>query len=488
MVGHVLGGHIMYRPSKKVLAQIIAAGLIMSSAGIVPQVHAASEQYNAKSVGISDRLDEYIESSNGNSVDDLLITPDPIEVAGKIFNATSDVSVSAQSGEKSDGASVTDATTTDATATDASATNAIVANKYPQFNDRAVAITSGNLNIRTEASTDSDIVGTLPRGGVCLVKEKGDTWSYIASGSCYGYVLNDYLAFGDNAGEFEEANGTEKVAKINTTTLKVHENADENSDVVALVPEGESYTVLSRGDNWTEILVDDSASGFVKNEYVDLQYDTARAVSVAEQQAIDAQIEAAAVAAANAANSKTNTANATGKTTTNTTNTTTTKSTGTQTANANVQQSQTVAAAPVATTAPATTAAPVTTAAPAYVPTSSTGASAASYACQFVGNSYVWGGTSLTNGADCSGFTMSVYAQFGVSLPHNAAAQSSCGTEVSLSAIQPGDLLFYSNGGGISHVAMYIGNGMVVHAASTRDGIKISSYNYNAPVKAVRIL
>ena len=133
--------------------------------------------------------------------------------------------------------------------------------------------------------------------------------------------------------------------------------------------------------------------------------------------------------------------------------------------------------------APATTEAQVIS-----VPTSSSGASAASYACQFVGNPYVWGGSSLTNGADCSGFVMAVYAQFGISLPHNAAAQSNCGTQVSLSALEPGDLIFYSNGGGISHVAMYIGGGQIVHAASSRDGIKISAYNYHTPVKAVRFL
>ena len=98
--------------------------------------------------------------------------------------------------------------------------------------------------------------------------------------------------------------------------------------------------------------------------------------------------------------------------------------------------------------------------------TSSLGAQIASYATQFVGNPYVYGGASLTGGADCSGFTMAVFSHFGISLPHNAAAQSGCGTQVSLSDIQPGDLLFYDNGGGIGHVTIYIGNGQVCHASN----------------------
>ncbi len=114
------------------------------------------------------------------------------------------------------------------------------------------------------------------------------------------------------------------------------------------------------------------------------------------------------------------------------------------------------------------------------------GAEIAAYATQFVGNPYVYGGASLTNGADCSGFTMAVFSHFGIGLPHNAAAQSGCGTQVSLSDLQPGDLLFYDNGGGIGHVTLYIGGGQVVHASSPETGIKISSYDYRSPVCAVR--
>lgn len=110
------------------------------------------------------------------------------------------------------------------------------------------------------------------------------------------------------------------------------------------------------------------------------------------------------------------------------------------------------------------------------------------YAKQFVGNPYVWGGTSLTGGADCSGFTLSIYKKYNVSLPHHAASQAQMGTKVSMGEIQPGDLVFYAKNGNINHVAIYIGNGQVIHASSPKTGIKISSVNYRTPACARRYL
>ena len=119
---------------------------------------------------------------------------------------------------------------------------------------------------------------------------------------------------------------------------------------------------------------------------------------------------------------------------------------------------------------------------------SSKRAQIANYAVQFVGNRYVYGGTSLTNGTDCSGFTMSVMAKFGVSLPHNSGAQSGSGKSITSSQMRPGDLVFYSGSGGINHVALYIGNGQVCHASNARSGIKISTWNYRTPAKIVNVL
>ena len=110
------------------------------------------------------------------------------------------------------------------------------------------------------------------------------------------------------------------------------------------------------------------------------------------------------------------------------------------------------------------------------------------YAKQFLGNPYVWGGTSLTNGTDCSGFTMGIYRHFGISLPHSSRAQAGHGTKVDLANAKPGDLVFYGNGSGINHVAMYIGNGQVIHASSRKTGIKISNVSYRSFVTIRRII
>ena len=110
------------------------------------------------------------------------------------------------------------------------------------------------------------------------------------------------------------------------------------------------------------------------------------------------------------------------------------------------------------------------------------------YAKEFLGNPYVWGGTSLTRGADCSGFVLSVFKKYGVSLPHSSVAQSGRGTQIKVSEAQPGDLIFYGNGRSINHVAIYIGGGQVIHASNSKTGIRISNVSYRSPVKAVRIL
>ncbi|MCM1388037.1 MAG: NlpC/P60 family protein [Bacillus sp. (in: Bacteria)] len=110
------------------------------------------------------------------------------------------------------------------------------------------------------------------------------------------------------------------------------------------------------------------------------------------------------------------------------------------------------------------------------------------YAKEFLGNPYVWGGTSLTKGADCSGYVLSIYKKFGISLPHYSGSQANCGTSIKLSEAQPGDLVFYGKGSTINHVAIYIGGGQVIHASSPKTGIRISNATYRTPLKVVRIL
>ena len=110
------------------------------------------------------------------------------------------------------------------------------------------------------------------------------------------------------------------------------------------------------------------------------------------------------------------------------------------------------------------------------------------FALDYLGHPYVWGGTSLTRGADCSGFVLSVFRNYGISLPRTSAAQAGVGTKVSSAEMRPGDLVFYSSGGRIDHVAIYIGNGQIVHAANPRKGIIISRWNYMTPAKIMNVI
>ena len=164
-----------------------------------------------------------------------------------------------------------------------------------------------------------------------------------------------------------------------------------------------------------------------------------------------------------------------------------TQETAAQTEAPQTQETATQTEAPQTQETAAQTEAPQTEAsAPAA---SATGEAVVAYASQFVGNPYVWGGTSLTSGADCSGFTMAVFANFGVSLPHYAASQLSCGTQVSIDSLAPGDLVFFSSTGGeIDHVAIYVGGGSIVHAANSKSGICYGSLNWMTPVAACRVV
>ncbi len=295
--------------------------------------------------------------------------------------------------------------------------------QYPEFEGKCLAYVEEAVNVRKEPDEESERVGSLPVHGIALVVEKGDTWTLIESGITMGYVRNDYLLFGDAAGAYAETTCPKK-AKVNTTTLYVREEQDENSNCLTMIPEGEAYEVIEgdSGNGWTHIQVDSDIDGYVSSEYVDVSYGFSYALSVAEEEEIRRQQEEA--------------------------------------------EKRRLAEM-----------------------TSTKRMNVVNYALQFVGNPYVYGGTSLTNGTDCSGFTMSVYAHFGYYIPRTAAAQMQGLSSVDLASIQPGDLLFYrDSSGGIGHVTMYIGGGQVVHASSSTTGIIISSLGYRTPCGAARII
>ena len=267
-------------------------------------------------------------------------------------------------------------------------------------------ISSGNLNIRQEASTDSEVVGILTNHNACELLEDAGDWYKVTSGKVTGYVSKQYLVTGDEAESIAEQE-IKTVATVNTETLNVRAEKSTEAAVLSQVGNSEAFTVNSVADGWVEISVDDSV-GYISQDYVTLAQALPTAKTIEQVKYGDG--------------------------------------------------------------------------------VSDVRASVVSYALQFVGNRYVWGGTSLENGIDCSGFTMRILGKYGVSLPHSSKAQPSCGTKISASDAKPGDLFFYGSGSSISHVAIYIGNGQIVHASNKRDGIKVSNAFYRSPICVARYL
>ena len=247
-----------------------------------------------------------------------------------------------------------------------------------------VTQTDSYINIRKEATTDSEIVGIMKNNAVATVTGTEDGWYQITSGSISGFIKAEYLTVGDQA--LLDSVKT-RTATVETETLKVRSEASTDASVVTLAGQDEQLTVTDeQTPGWVKVETSDG-EGYISTEYAE--------VADTYQYAEKPEVESAQ---------------------------------------------------------------------------SSSGSSVISYASQFLGNPYVWGGTSLTGGADCSGFTQSVYAQFGYSLPRTSYEQQNWGTEVSYADAQPGDLICYGG-----HVAIYMGNGQIVHASNSRDGIKISN-------------
>lgn len=304
------------------------------------------------------------------------------------------------------------------------------------------------VNVRSGPSTNSEIVGKLYNNSVGeLIRREGD-WYYIASGTVTGYVSADYCVSGEEAEALIDEVSI-RIATVNAQTLKLRAEGSTESRVLQLLPNGDKLEVLEsdQGDGWIKVNVN-GTQGYVSADYVTVSLSFVSAESKEEEEARLAEERAEREAAERRA-----------------------QELAAQEA-ARLQAQQPVESSEVVETDQ--TPAPTSTG-------SGLGADVANFALQFVGNPYVYGGTSLTNGADCSGFVLAVYAQFGVSLPHSATADRSMGSPVGgLEEAQPGDLVCYSG-----HVGIYIGNGQIVHASTPRTGIKVSSATYK-PIACIR--
>ena len=340
--------------------------------------------------------------------------------------------------------------------------------------NQVVANIDSYLNIRADNSEDSEVVGKFYNGNVGTLVHKGKEWSVVASGNAYGYVKNDYLLFGDDAEQYIE-NNCDQVAKVTAETLNVRADESTDSEIVTQSDADSALTVLSEDNGWVKVAVSEDQVGYVSSDYVYLDYVYETAVTIEEEQA--------ALTAQEQENEQqaTETPATEAPATTQTTEAPTTEATTQAPTTEAPKKEEKVTSTDVVVKDESSSTETVKQASSG----SASGQAVADYAVQFVGNPYVYGGTSLTNGADCSGFVQSVYKNFGYSLSRTSASQAGDGKKVSLDSLQPGDLLFYH---GYGHVAIYIGGGQVVHASNKATGIKISSYDYSPIDKAVRII
>ena len=235
--------------------------------------------------------------------------------------------------------------------------------------------------------------------------------------------------------------------------------------------EGEEYEVTKVYKDWVKIIVDEGTKGYVSREFVKMSMEFGEAISKEEEEEIERRRQEAAREAEEAARAAYQAAQA--------------AKAAQQSASSSHSSSSSSSSASHSSSSSSssgsgkTDTSKVTTG-------SGTGSDVASYAQKFIGNPYSYGGTSLTNGTDCSGFVQSVYSKYGYSLPRTSGSQAGSGKSVSLDNVQAGDIIYYSSGGSVNHVAIYIGDGKVVHASNKRDGIKISNAFYRSPICVVR--
>lgn len=356
-----------------------------------------------------------------------------------------------------------------------------------EYADIGIASVLNYVNLRAEPSVESEALGKLYNNSAATVletvlDEAGEEWYLVSSGSVENaYVKAEYVKVGDE----DLARGVStRYATVTTTTLFVRTEPGTEASVLTMLPEGEDVVVYDALDEygWYRVSTEEGL-GYVSGDYVTIRTEFRVAESKEEEKARLEREEAerqAAAAAAEAARKareeeERKAAEAARKAQAEAAKAAQQIQNAQQTQNAQQAQQKNDKVQGSSQGQSSSSSGSNTTAKPQTV---SNGQAVVNYAVQFVGNPYVYGGSSLTNGADCSGFVMSVYQAFGISLPHSSSALRSVGYGVSLDAIQPGDIVCYSG-----HVGIYAGNNTLLHASSPSTGIK-----YTSPVTYREIL
>lgn len=369
----------------------------------------------------------------------------------------------------------------------------IAENELPQtaseFADIAVAQVNHYVNVRQEPDTESEILGKLyDKSAATVLETTEDGWYRITSGNVNGYVKAEYVVVGDE--ELARSVGT-RLATVTTTTLFVRTEPTTEAKVLTMLPDGDDVVVTDEStEGWAKVSTADG-DGYVALDYVTLSTEYIHAESKAEEEARLAREEAERQAAARAAEEARKAREAE-----------TARAAAEQEAARKAAEKQEVKKSGAGSSAGSSSGSSAgsssgssagsssggsagsgsgSSAGQSAQTASSNGQAVVDYARQFLGNPYVYGGNSLTNGTDCSGFVKGVYAAFGINLPRTSSEQRSVGYAVSLSEIQPGDIVCYSG-----HVGIYAGNNTLIHASNEKTGITLTSPVTYRSVLAVR--
>lgn len=369
---------------------------------------------------------------------------------------------------------------------------------------KKVKITARSLNVRAKASTSSSVVAGVSKNEVYSVISETAKWAKIKAKDGTGYVLKQYTTWSYDLGTAESYGSASSSTSSTASTseykdvavccvdsgkrLNIRANASTSSDVVGYMEPGASAKIVSKSGNWAKIQFG-SHFGYIRD---DLYYTGSKVESYAKKLGLKKSVtlNANMNVRAKASTSSTRLGGATKGSTY------TLKKETAQWAAISFK-GKTGYLKKTYLTIKYIFKDPVfySVSGPEqddtnnsnYPPTNVSGNAIVNYAKQFLGNPYVYGGTSLTNGCDCSGFTQSVFKYFGISIPRTSSDQSKSGTAIAISSIQAGDLLFYANSSGtVNHVGIYMGDGRVINASNEKVGIVTYSYNYRTPVKAVR--